>query len=420
MKTELFIASRLKLGNSNTEKSSNPSLNIAVAGMVLAMVIMILSLTIVCGFKKEITNKIYQLDSHIKITNAAVPYISDDIFTVDYDEISPVIQNNLSSLKNISSVSLIAEKPSILKTSSDFKGVVYKGVDENFDWSYINSCLVTGRIPSSKDASAINEILISDKISKELGLKVDDKILTYFIDKSVKVRNSKIVGIFKTDFDEYDKTYILGNIAQIQSVNGWTASKGTYVGVNLSNLNNINNESYKLYTLLSNAVYDKGLSTLYNVTNTTRNNLSYFAWLDLLDMNVIIILILMAFVSAFTLISGLLMIILERINMIGVLKTFGATNYSIRKIFIYLTHKLIFKSIIWGNIIGIGLTLLQKYFHIIKLDAEAYYIPYVPVDLNWTSIILLNIGVLIISYITLIFPSMIISSIKPSKTIRFE
>ena len=254
-----------------------------------------------------------------------------------------------------------------------------------------------------------------------MQLNVNDKILTYFIDEKVKVRNCHIVGIFNTDFESFDKNYIVGNIALLQSVNDWKAHIGNYVGVKLKNIDNIDDVAYSTFgTLATYSISDNDNSTVYNVTSTHQNNISYFTWLSMLDMNVVIILVLMIIVSTFTLISALLMIILERIKMIGLFKALGASNHSIRRIFIYLTHKIIFKSIIIGNVIGIGLALLQQHFHIIKLNPDAYYMNYVPIDINVPMLIFLNVAIIVISYITLIGPSYIISSIKPTSTMRFE
>lgn len=218
-----------------------------------------------------------------------------------------------------------------------------------------------------------------------------------------------------------DKSYIIGNIALLQSVNNWRMHQGNYVGINIDNLDKVEPLAYELYGHLAlQSVYDNDNSTVYNVTNTRQNNLNYYTWLGMLDMNVVIILVLMVIVSSFTLIAALLMVVLERIRMIGLFKALGTSNSSIRSIFIYLTHKLIFKSIIIGNIVGIGLALLQKYFHIIKLDPNAYYMNYVPIDINIPALVVLNIAIIVISYFTLIGPSYIISSIKPTSTMRFE
>ena len=415
---EFFIASRLKLGNN--EKAGSPSLNVALVGIILAIVIMILSVVIVLGFKNEITTKINNLDSHIKISNGAIG-IDDNIATVDMREIANALNQDSAMLQNIEDVSLIAEKPAILKTDNDFKGLQFRGVDANFDFSFLKSHLLEGRVPTYDNSDSTQEIIISSTIANQLQLNVNDKILTYFIDEKVKVRNCHIVGIFNTDFESFDKNYIVGNIALLQSVNDWKAHTGNYVGVKLKNIDNIDDVAYSTFgTLATYSISDNDNSTVYNVTSTHQNNISYFTWLSMLDMNVVIILVLMIIVSTFTLISALLMIILERIKMIGLFKALGASNYSIRRIFIYLTHKIIFKSIIIGNVIGIGLALLQQHFHIIKLNPDAYYMNYVPVDINVPMLIFLNVAIIVISYITLIGPSYIISSIKPTSTMRFE
>lgn len=418
MKFELFIASRLKLGNN--DKTGSPSLNVALVGIILAIVIMILSVVIVLGFKKEITNKLNSLDSHLKITNGAIG-LDNKFDIVDFREITRAIKNDSAINGRVTNLSLIAEKPAILKTNDDFKGLQFKGVDSNFDFDFLSSHLIKGRVPSFEHSDSSQEIIISNNIAKQLKLDVGDKIYTYFIDTKVKVRNCKIVGIFNTDFDTFDKTYIVGNIALLQGINGWKTHEGNYAGVNLDNLDDVSQVAYELYgTLAEQSTWDDDNTTVYNVTNTKQNNISFYTWLGMLDMNVVIILVLMMIVSGFTLIAALLMVVLERIKMIGLMKALGTNNTSIRRIFIYLTQKIILKSTIIGNVIGIGLALLQKHFHIIKLNPDAYYMNYVPIDLNITALIVLNVAIIVISYITLIGPSYIISSIKPTSTMRFE
>ena len=418
MRFEVFIASKLKLGNN--EKSGSPSLNVALIGIILAIVIMILSVVIVMGFKKEITTKINSLDSHLKISNGAIG-IDDNFSKVDFREVSNALKKDSELSQNISSVSLIAEKPAILKTDNDFKGLQFKGVDANYDYTFLQNHLIEGRVPSYENDDSTQEIIISSTIAKQLQLNLNDKVFTYFIDDKVKVRNCRIVGIFNTDFDTFDKAFIVGNIALLQSVNNWKMHEGNYVSVNLNDLSSVSKDAYDLYGKLAlQSINDNDNSTVYNVTNTRQNNISYHTWLGMLDMNVVIILVLMVIVSGFTLISALLMVVLERIRMIGLMKALGAENSSIRRIFIFLTHKIIFKSIIIGNVVGIGLALLQKHFHIIKLNPEAYYMNYVPIDINITSLVLLNVGILIVSYLTLIGPSYIVSTIKPTSSMRFE
>jgi len=244
--------------------------------------------------------------------------------------------------------------------------------------------------------------------------------MTYFIDDKIKARNLTITGVFETDLDAFDAAYIVGNIATVQGVNGWNGDTGTQVAINMKRTEHLDDDAYSLYTLLAQNTVERESRNLFFVSTTQQNNLPFFAWLQMLDMNVVIILTLMMIVAAFTLISAMLMIVLERIRVIGNFKALGATNGSIRRIFIYLTAKLILKALIIGNVIGIGLALLQKYGHIVRLDPSAYYMPYVPIQLSIPALLLLNAGIIVVSYLTLLAASHIISTIKPTATMRFE
>ncbi len=417
MRNEIFIAQRLKLGDSH--KKGSPSITIALVGIVLAIVIMILSIVIVMGFKKEITHKLYSLNPHLKVTNAALG-IDDNISTVDGREVFSSLLADSTLMPQIHSMSLMAEKPAILKTESDFNAVIYQGVDDGFDWSYLQSCLVDGRVPSYSDTANVNEILMSRIVADKLQLHVGDRVFTYFIDNKVKVRRSVIVGVYSSDFDNFDKYNIVGNIAALQSVNGWSDNMGNYVGVNMTSTDELCKASYAVYGTLAAATYSRGYNTLHRVTEVKQSNQAYFTWLDMLDMNVVIIIVLMVIVSGFTLISAMLMIVLERIRTIGLLKALGAGNGYVRRIFIYLTLKLIVRAIVLGNIIGIGLALLQQHLHIVKLNPDAYNMPYVPIEISIPALLLLNVGILVVAYLTLLAPSHIISTIKPASTMKFE
>ena len=415
MITELFIARRLRLNTKEKGVNSSPSHAIATLGVSLSIFIMILSLAIVGGFKSEIANKIYSLDSHIRVYNAALG-LDDNIYTIHTDDVMPVIRSTFAD-DVVANMSLIADQSAIIKTADDFKGIVFKGVDGNYDWSYIGSTLVSGRLP---DRAKPEEVLISNSVAKKLRIGVGDKIYTYFCNQKIKVRRVVVTGIFNTDFDDFDSNYLLGSLTLLQGVNGWSENTGNYVGINVKDTAQIPALSYLLFSKLAASAYNTDNRTVYNVTNTTQTNASFFSWLSLLDMNVIIIICLMAIVSGFTLISVLLMIVLERIKLIGLLKTLGADGSLIRRIFILLTQKLILRSLIIGNVLGIGFALVQKYFHIVKLNPEAYYMPYVPIQIDWVTIVLLNVCVFVAAYITLLGPSHIISSIKPSTTLRYE
>ena len=413
--TALFIARRLRLNSKVKGVNSSPSHAIATLGVSLSIFIMILSLAIVGGFKSEIANKIYSLDSHIRVYNAALG-LDDNIYTIHTDDVMPVIRSTFAD-DVVANMSLIADQSAIIKTADDFKGIVFKGVDGNYDWSYIGSTLVSGCLP---DRAKPEEVLISNSVAKKLRIGVGDKIYTYLCNQKIKVRRVIVTGIFNTDFDDFDSNYLLGSLTLLQGVNGWSENTGNYVGIIVKDTAQIPALSYLLFSKLAASAYNTDNRTVYNVTNTTQTNASFFSWLSLLDMNVIIIICLMAIVSGFTLISVLLMIVLERIKLIGLLKTLGADGSMIRRIFILLTQKLILRSLIIGNVLGIGLALVQKHFHIIRLNPEAYYMPYVPIQIDWLTIALLNVCVFVAAYLTLLGPSHIISSIKPSTTLRYE
>ena len=403
----------------NERQQGSPSLTVALVGIVLAVVVMILSIAIVMGFKGEISGKIMHLDAHLRVTNAALG-IDENYATVNGREVREAVLNDSAFAPLVESISLVADKSAILKTDEDFMGIILRGVDNGYDWRYLESKMVEGHIPAVSDTAADNQIIISKSVADRLKLHAGDKIFTYFIDSNIKVRNLTIAGVFETDLEAFDNAYIMGGIGIVQGVNGWHGDIGTQVAINLKNTDDLESDSYYLYSLLAENTVQHESKNLFFVTSTHQNNLPFFAWLQMLDMNVVIILTLMMIVAAFTLISAMLMIVLERIRVIGNFKAMGATNGSIRRIFIYLTGKLIIKALVIGNIIGIALCLLQKYCHIVRLDPTAYYMPYVPITLSLPALLMLNLGIILVSYLTLLGASHIISTIKPTSTMRFE
>ena len=417
MRHELYIARRMKL-DSGQQKGS-PSLTVALVGIVLAVVVMILSIAIVMGFKGEISGKIIHLDAHLRVTNAALG-IDENYATVNGREVREAIAEDGAFLPRVENVSLIADKSAILKTDENFMGINFRGVDSGYDFRFLKSKLIEGDIPEVADTASSNQIIISKTVADRLLLHAGDKVHTYFIDNNIKVRNLMVSGVFETDLEAFDNAYIVGGIGIIQGVNGWNGDTGTQVAINMKNTSDLDFDGYSLYSLLAESTVKRESKNLFIVTTTQQNNLPFFAWLQMLDMNVVIILTLMMVVAAFTLISAMLMIVLERIRVIGNFKALGATNGSIRRIFIYLTGKLIIKALIIGNIIGIGLCLLQKYGHIVRLDPSAYYMPYVPISLSIPALLALCLGIIAVSYLTLLGASHIISTIKPTATMRFE
>ena len=418
MNHELYIARRMTLRGGRQGQVS-PSLTVALVGIVLAVVIMVLSIVIVMGFKDEISGKIMHLDAHLRVSNAALG-LDENYATVNGREVREAIADDSVFGPMVESVSLIADKSAILKTDNDFMGIILRGVDKGYDWRYLHSMLIDGNSLDVNDTTSTQRIVISKTVADRLQLHTGDKVMTYFIDNSIKARNLTVNGIFETDLDAFDGAYIVGDIDIVQGVNGWNGDTGTQVAVNLKNTRNLEDDGYRLYSLLAQNTVQHESKNLFFVTTTRQNNVAFFAWLDMLNMNVAVILTLMMIVAAFTLISAMLMIVLERIRVIGNFKALGATNGTIRRIFILLTGKLILKALIIGNIIGIGLALLQKYCHIVRLDPASYYMPYVPIQISIPVLVMLNVGIIVISYLTLLGASHIISTIKPTATMRFE
>lgn len=414
MRFELFFIKKLHLYRTGkSAESSAFTLKIATFGIALAIIIMIASIAIVSGFKSTIINKISQLEPHIELrtgeyqaTNASADSIS----------LSPeLIQAINSQTGDIKSASLVAESPCIVKTKDDFNGMVLKGVTEKFDSTFLSGCITKGTYNVSG-----NNIIISKHIADKIKIATGNKISVFFIkDGKIKQRRLTVAGIYNTDFEDFDKAIIIGDIKIVQSVNSWNNDTGTSIDIFCNDINEAGTVRENIASSLLKSLYAQNSDKVYQLSTIRENNSTYFAWLDLLDTNIVVILILMTIVSCFSLIAGLLIVVLNRINMIGILKSLGADNRCIRTIFIYLAEKIILRAMVIGNAAGLLLIMLQKHFHIIGLDASTYYMSYVPVEINiW--LLVLNIGILIVSTAALIGPSYIIASITPAKTIKFE
>lgn len=414
MRFEFFIANKLHLySNDKSSNSSSFTLKVAIAGIVLAIIVMLASISIVSGFRNTIIDKISNLEPHIRISNG-------EYNTASGQSDSIAMPTNIALLKeksalHLSSIDLIAEVPCILKTNNDFNGLTLKGIPDNYDTDFLSSCIVDGKFDTDS-----NNIVVSQLIANRLRLNVGERISVFFIkDGNIRQRKLTISGIFNTDFEDFDKNFIVGNIAIVQSVNHWGNDIGTSIEIRCKDLSDIDNTKSLIIDNLYDSLQKSGSTYVYQISTIKESNATYFAWLDLLDTNIIVILLLMTLVACFSLIAGLLIVVLNRINMIGILKSLGANNRCIRIIFMTLAGKIILKSLLWGNLIGFSILLIQKYLHIIKLDPATYYMSYVPIDINpW--LIALNIGVLVVSAIALIGPSYIITSISPSKSVKFE
>ncbi len=414
MNAELFIAKRIyKSNNDNGRRVSSPTIKIATIGIALGLAVMIISVCIIIGFKKNIRDKVAGFISHIQITS----FDNNSSYELAPISFSDSLKTDLQRKPYVDKVQKFITKPGIIKTENDFQGIVLKGVSNGYDWSFFEKNMVEGSIVNFDDTTDVNQAIISRKIANLLHLKLGDRFTVYFVQNPIRARRFEISGIYETGFEDYDKLYVITDISVLSKLNGWEDDMVSGIEVLINDNYRLEEFSQELFFEMS-TYKDRFGNNLYMRSMKDINPL-IFNWLDLLDMNVWIILILMLLVSGFTMISGLLIIILERTNMIGMLKSMGARDYSIRKIFLYLSFFLIGRGMLWGNVIGLLLCFLQEEFQIIKLDAATYYLSSVPIELNFWYILLLNIGTLLVTLLMMIAPSYLVTKIFPAKSIRF-
>ncbi len=417
MNTELFIAKRLFFDKKSSNGLSKRIINIALVGIALGLAVMILSVSIVTGFKNEIRDKVIGFGSHIQIINFDSNYSYE---TQPIEKNQPFL-SKIKQIENISSINIFGTKPGIIKTENSIQGINFKGVSEDYNWSFFEKHLIQGTIPEFDDTARSNKILISQKVTQLLKLSIGDPVVTVFINKDE--RNPRIMqfiigGIYNTGLEEFDNIFIIGDIKNIQRLNNWDQNQVSGFEVSLVNFDQLEQSESQIRDLVIN--YNEDPGTALRTISIPRKYPQIFDWLAILDMNVWVILTLMVLVAGFNMISALLVLILERISMVGILKSMGSPNWSIRKTFLYLSGFLISRGLIWGNIIGIVILLLQKYFKIIPLDPASYFVEVVPVNFSIPDILLLNIGTMTIVLIILLVPSYYISKISPEKTIRFN
>ena len=414
LNVELFIARRIAKSKDKQGRISAAIVKIAILGIALGMIVMLLSVAIVTGFKEQIRNKVIGFGSHITIVN----YDNNSSYEMRPISKKQPFSSSLGKVEGVKHIQTFAVKAGIIKTKNDIQGVVLKGIDENYDWEFFKNNLVEGRPINIADSATSNEVIISKRISKLLHFKLGDKLDMYFIQDPPRLRRFVVVGIYESGLEEYDKLYALVDLRQIQKLNNWTSDQIGGFEVALTDFDQLAQKNEEIYGMVGMRFTEEG--SKLNVKDIRQNNQQIFDWLDLIDTNVWIILALMLFVASVNMVSGLLIMILERTNMIGILKAVGSENLSIQKIFLYQGAFLIGKGLLWGNLIGIGLCLVQKYFGIVKLDPASYYVSIVPINLKVWHIVSLNVGTMLITIAILILPSTIISRIQPSKAIKFD
>ena len=407
MNVEYFIVKRLIGAKEGNNRLSRPIIRIAILAIALSVAVMLISIGVVKGFKKDIADKVIGFGSHIQITAFSDNNSYETSAISKNQDFYPSIETE-SGIKHIE---VFATKAGIIKTKEEIHGVILKGVDTDFDWTFFQENLIAGEVLSLNDSSTTNSVMISENIANSLRLKVADNLIMYFVQEPPRARKFEISGIYNTELEEFDKLYVLGDIKQIQKLNAWGKDSVGGFALTINDFEELEKQTQMVYK-----------KTPYNLNAQSIKELNpqIFDWLKLQDINVNVVIILMLIVAVINIITALLILILERTKLIGILKAIGQTNWSIRKVFLYNAIYLIIKGLFWGNFLGITLSLFQKQFHIISLNPATYYMKSVPIHLLLSDILILNLGVIITCFIILILPTYLITKITPIKAIRFE
>lgn len=424
MNVALLIARRIDLRGSR-RRGSGPGVVIAVAGIALALTVMMISVAVMQGFKKEIRAKVTGFESQLTVDIASenadefggeTDVVTDATSVRLTPELKAIIAETLPGAR----AAIAASRPGVLKTDTDFAGVVFYTPSDSM---FVASHIVDGKMPDYSVGNSENDIILSASMMRTLGLSGQgEKIGAYFFSNGgIKARRFTVAGVYDTHLTDYDASVVYASPAMIARLDRLGADAGTRIDINgLPSDALIEPSAKRLQDALLTAYYDRRLPELYRVDNAHRRGAVYFNWLELLDTNVAVILALMAAVSAFTLISSLFIIILERVNMIGILKALGASNSLVRRTFIIVAERLVVRGLVIGNLVSLGLIALQAFTHILPLDADTYYLNYVPVSIGWLDVLALNAGVIVMAALVLLLPSHIVATISPARSIRYD
>lgn len=411
MNLEYFIAKRLITAKDNKSSISAPIIKIAISAIAIGMIMMIVSVATGIGLQQKIREKISAFNGHIIIANYDNNQSDATLVPVSKNQ---KFYPKFTSVPDVDHIQAVATKAGIIRTADAFEGIVFKGVGADYRWDNIKEYLVSGRLPNLL-ASLNPEVIISQYLANRLKLKVGDEFNTFFMkegqNKLPNIRRFKIVGVFSSGFQEFDATYVLGDIRHVQRINKWKSDQIGAFEVFVDDFDNI--------STVGEQVYEHTASTLDSQTIVQKY--SYiFEWLQLFDFNIVVILIVMILVATINMVVALLVLILERTQMIGIMKAIGANNWSIRKMFLYNASYLICRGLLWGNLIGVAILLIQKYFGVVELNPENYYVNEAPVYINVFYILLLNVLTVGVCFVVLLIPSYIITKITPVKAIRFD
>jgi lipoprotein-releasing system permease protein len=414
LNTELFIVRRM-IGSRKAGRSFSRSIvGIAIFGIALSLAVMVVAVAIVTGFKKEISNKVTGFAAHIQILNM------DSNLSYETAPVPARLESidRVRELDGVRNVQPFAIKAGIIKTGEEIHGAVLKGVDADYDWTFIREQLTDGELISVTDTARTNDVVLSHSTASLLKLGIGDRFTMYFIQDPPRARTFTIRGIYSTSLEEFDRLYVFGDIKQVQRLNNWQNGEVSGYEVLIDRMDDLPELKEAVRERVAYEFLDDG--SRLKVDDTLQKNAQIYDWLKLQDMNVVVLVILMLMVAGFNMISGLLILILERTNMIGILKALGTRNASVRKIFLYQSAYLTLVGLIWGNLFGLAICLAQKYLNLIPLDPGSYYLDTVPINLNPLHLLALNAGTMAITFLFLLIPSMIIARISPDKSIRFN
>ena len=417
MNVELYIARKLARDPNSRSAISKPIITFSIAGIALGVAAMIVSVAIVTGFKSTIKDKVFGFGSHINIVN----FDSNSSYETVPIEREQSFLPTLQSMEGIKHIQVYATKAGIIRAGQSIQGVVVKGIGADFDWSFFRQHLVEGSLPQMSDTGRTDEVVISRSIANAMELKVGGSFVTSFVSsedaKNIRYRKFRVAGIYQTNLEDFDKVMVLADIKHIQKLNDWTPDQVSGFEITLTDYNQLQKMYASIWDEVGYGFLNDGSKLKIQTIETLYPQI--FDWLSLLDMNVWVILVLMTLVAGMNMISGLLIIILEKTNMIGILKAIGARDASVRKIFLYHGGFLIGKGLLYGNIIGISLCALQYFTGIFPLDASMYFVDTVPINLSIWHVLLINIGSLLVTLAMLILPSYVITSISPVRAIQF-
>ncbi|MEO8240572.1 MAG: FtsX-like permease family protein [Flavobacterium sp.] len=411
MNLEYFIAKRLITAKNFKSSISAPIIKIAISAIAIGIIMMLVSVATGIGLQQKIREKVSAFNGQVIISNYDNNNSEVTLIPISKKQ---DFYPNFKSVPEVSHIQAIASKAGIIRTENAFEGIIFKGVGADYDWNNIKEYLVEGKLPDF--SKTLNEqVIISRFLADRLGLKVGDNFNTFFVkEEQGKMPNSrrfKITGIFNSGFQDFDATFIIGDIRHIQRMNKWRPDQVGAFEIFVKDFNNIKETGEQIYEQTSSSLDTKTIIEKYSYI---------FDWLQLFDFNIVVILAVMILVATINMVVALLVLILERTQMIGILKAMGANNWTVRKIFLYNAFYLIIRGLIWGNLIGISLLLIQQHFGIIQLNPENYYVNQAPVYINWAYVVLLNLLTITVCFLVLLVPSYIITKISPVKAIRFD